>query len=103
MNQPPASRKLEVQIMDQSYTLSCPPGSETLLMEAVSKVDSTMCSIRDSGRIKSRDRIAVLACINIAHELASHQTQAVDADRQQRLGELLERLDQALAANDQPA
>ncbi len=99
----PPSRKLDVQIMDQSYTLSCPQGSESSLLEAVSKVDSTMCAIRDAGRIKSRDRIAVLACINIAHELASSQTQAQDADRQQRLSELLQRLDRALAANDQPA
>ncbi|MEN9905364.1 MAG: putative cell division protein ZapA [Pseudomonadota bacterium] len=103
MIQPPASRKLEVQIMDQSYTLSCPPGSEVSLMEAVSKVDSTMCAIRDSGRIKSRDRIAVLACINIAHELVSQPGQSLDAGRRRHLAELLQRLDQALAANDHPA
>ena len=104
MNLPPASRKLEVQIMDQSYTLSCPEGSEDTLLEAVGKVDSTMCAIRDTGRIKSRDRIAVLACINIAHELASGPSRSQDAaGRQQRLSELLLRLDQALAANDDPA
>lgn len=104
MNLLPASRKLEVQIMDQSYTLSCPEGSEYTLLEAVGKVDSTMCAIRDTGRIKSRDRIAVLACINIAHELASGPSRSQDeASRQQRLSELLLRLDQALAANDDPA
>ena len=104
MNLPPASRKLEVQIMDQSYTLSCPEGSEATLLEAVGKVDTTMCAIRDTGRIKSRDRIAVLACINIAHELASGLSSSQDeASRQQRLSELLLRLDQALAANDDPA
>ena len=104
MNLPPASRKLEVQIMDQSYTLSCPEGSEDTLLEAVGKVDSTMCAIRDTGRIKSRDRIAVLACINIAHERASGPSRSQDeAGRQQRLSELLLRLDQALAANDDPA
>jgi len=100
MNLSPANCKLEVQIMEQSYTLSCPPGSEPSLLEAVGLVDSTMCSIRDTGRIKSRDRIAVLACIYIAHELASERN---NATHQRRLGDLLYRLDQALAANDDPA
>ena len=104
MNLSPSSRKLEVQIMDQSYTLACPEGSETTLLEAVGQVDSTMCAIRDTGRIKSRDRIAVLACINIAHELASKQSRwQQDAARQQRLSELLLRLDQALGAGDDRA
>ena len=101
MNLSAASCKLEVQIMDQSYTLSCPTGSEPALLEAVGKVDSTMCAIRDSGRIRSRDRIAVLACINIAHELGSERKQ--DSDQQQRLSDLLLRLNQALAIKDAPA
>lgn len=104
MNQPTGTCKLEVQIMDQSYTLSCPEGHEPSLMDAVDKVDSTMCAIRDAGRIKSRDRIAVLACINIAHELASSRSETPEnSDRQQRLRDLLLRLDQTLAANDRSA
>jgi len=100
MSQRKASQKLEVQIMGQSYTLSCPEDGVPALREAVDKVDATMCAIRDAGRIKSRDRIAVLACINIAHELGQGRA---EASHQQRLGNLLERLDQALASNDSPA
>ena len=68
-------------------------------LQGVDKVDATMCAIRDAGRIKSRDRIAVLACLNIAHELGQEQ---VEATHQQRLGSLIDRLDQALASNDNP-
>ena len=99
MSQRNASQKLEAQIMGQSYTLSCPEGGAAALQDAVDKVDATMCAIRDAGRIKSRDRIAVLACLNIAHELGQGQA---EASHQQRLGSLLERLDQALASNDSP-
>ena len=99
MNQRYASQKLEVQIMGQSYTLSCPDGGAAALQDAVDKVDATMCAIRDAGRIKSRDRIAVLACLNIAHELGRDQA---EASHQQRLGGLIDRLDQALASNDSP-
>ncbi len=100
MNPPPATRKLEVQIMDQSYTLACPEGTEESLKAAVRQVDATMCAIRDAGRIKSRDRIAVLASINIAHELVNSRTGPQAQANQQRLSKLIEKLDQALAGDD---
>lgn len=62
-------KQLEVQIMGQSYTLSCPENSELRLREAVTKVDLAMCTIRDTGKVKARDRIAVLAALNLTFEL----------------------------------
>ena len=53
--------QVEVQIMGQSYLLGCPPGAEERFQAAVRRVDAAMCSIRDAGKIKARDRIAVLA------------------------------------------
>jgi cell division protein ZapA len=65
----PGIKQIEVQIMGQSYLLACPVDGEMALMDAVSKVDSAMCRIRDAGKVKARDRIAVLASLNIAFEL----------------------------------
>ena len=108
MNLPPASRKLEVQIMDQSYTLSCPEGSEDTLLEAVGKVDSTMCAIRDTGKLKARERIAVLAALNLAYILTDRQPPAATVTHAaadtpsdalpapEYLDQLIQRLDQAL-------
>lgn len=62
-------KQLEVQIMGQSYMLTCPQDSEVRLREAVAKVDEAMCSIRDLGKVKARDRIAVLAALNLTFEL----------------------------------
>lgn len=62
-------RQLEVQIMGQSYLLTCPEDGEVRLREAVAKVDEAMCSIRDLGKVKARDRIAVLAALNLTFEL----------------------------------
>jgi cell division protein ZapA len=56
----------EVQIMGQSYVLSFPAGGEEAMQAAASKVDEAMCRIRDVGKIKARDRIAVLAALNLA-------------------------------------
>jgi cell division protein ZapA len=63
-------KQLEVQIMGQSYLLGSPEGGESRLLDAVERVDSAMCRIRDAGKIKARDRIAVLAALNLAFDLA---------------------------------
>ena len=62
-------KQVDVNIMGQSYRLSCPDDGEAQLLAAVQKVDEAMCKIRDAGKIKARDRIAVLASLNLAFEL----------------------------------
>ena len=62
-------KQLEVQIMGQGYLLGCPEGGEARLHAAVQRVDAAMCKIRDAGKIRARDRIAVLAALNLAFEL----------------------------------
>ena len=63
-------KQLEVQIMGQSYLLGCPEGGDARLLDAVERVDTAMCKIRESGKVRARDRIAVLAALNLAFDLA---------------------------------
>jgi len=63
-------KQLEVQIMGQSYLLGCPEGGDARLLEAVERVDTAMCKIRDAGKVKARDRIAVLAALNLAFDVS---------------------------------
>jgi cell division protein ZapA len=74
-----STKQLEVQIMGQSYLLGVPEGGEQQLLEAVERVDTAMCRIRDAGRIKARDRIAVLAALNIAADQAEREAAPVPA------------------------
>ncbi|MEY4980266.1 MAG: Cell division protein ZapA [Pseudomonadota bacterium] len=64
------NKQIEVQIMGQGYLLSCPEGGESALLDAVERVDTAMCRIRNAGKVKARDRIAVLASLNLAFELS---------------------------------
>ncbi len=57
--------------MGQSYVLGCPEGGEAALLDAVSQVDREMSAIRDAGKVKARERIAVLAALNLGFQLAS--------------------------------
>jgi cell division protein ZapA len=110
----PGIKQVEVQIMSQSYMLACPLDGEEALREAVAKVDAAMCRIRDAGKVKARDRIAVLAALNIAFELyqkdggfrtssfgnteaGESEAAAMDLDQEAQLQALLHRLDTALA------
>ncbi|WP_396430222.1 cell division protein ZapA [Limnohabitans sp.] len=105
-----STKQLDVQIMGQSYILGCPVDGEERLLAAVSKVDEAMCKIRDAGKIKARDRIAVLAALNLAFDLPESSsglaktTTAVSnipEDSQLRLTQLLKRLDQVLEQDGQ--
>jgi cell division protein ZapA len=63
-------KQLEVTILGQSYLLACPEGGEALLHAAVATVDHEMSAIRDAGKVKARERMAVLAALNLAYRLA---------------------------------
>ena len=99
-------KQIEVQILQQSYLLSCPTGGEARLLDAVERVDTAMTRIRDAGKMRSRERIAVLTALNIAFDLADHEANALAAaakaaaaeppENAQQLSALLQRLDEAL-------
>jgi cell division protein ZapA len=63
-------KQMEVTILGQSYLLGCPDGGEASLLAAVATVDREMSGIRDAGKVKARERIAVLAALNLAYQLA---------------------------------
>lgn len=60
--------QLDVTIMGQHYKLACKEGEEAALRQAVAYLDEKMCAIRDAGKIKGNDRIAVMAALGIAAE-----------------------------------
>lgn len=62
---------LNVTIMGQPYRLTCREGEERTLREAVSYLDGKMCSLRDSGKVRGTDRIAVMAALSVAAEFLS--------------------------------
>ena len=66
-------KQIEVQILQQSYLLTCPDGRESRLLDAVERVDTAMVRIRDSGKVRARERIAVLAALNLAFEIADRE------------------------------
>lgn len=100
-------KQIEVQIMGQSYLLACTEDGENKIMQAVEKVDAAMCKIRDAAKIKARERIAVLAALNLAFDATDTQPTLVKNHTQDtetgfpssddELMRLVAKLDKALA------
>jgi cell division protein ZapA len=104
-------KQVEVSILGQVYMLGCPDGGETLLAAAVASVDREMTTIRDSGKVKARERIAVLAALNVAYQLAergaavpaaaANNARAADVPGDADIDALLRRVDAALGDDGQ--
>jgi cell division protein ZapA len=73
-------KQMEVTILGQSYILACPEGGESSLLSAVALVDSEMSAIRDAGKVKARERMAVLAALNLAYQLSDRPAPAPAAN-----------------------
>ncbi len=105
-------KQVEVTILGQSYVLGCPEGGETLLQASVKAVDREMTAIRTAGKVKARERIAVLAALNLAYKLEQRPTAASPLSTQGELvsdetdahvdvDALIARIDKALGEHGQ--
>ena len=107
-------KQVETTILGQSYMLACPPDGEKLLHEAVAIVDREMSAIRDAGKVKARERIAVLTALNLAYQraetehtsplapvLASVAAPVVVADGSLDVEHLIRRIDSVLGQDGQ--
>jgi cell division protein ZapA len=102
-------KQMEFTILGQGYILGCEDGGEALLKAAVESVDREMSTIRDAGKVKARERIAVLAALNLAYQLAAKPPEAAphnefadtapDAFDPDEINGLVKRLDAALGAD----
>lgn len=98
--------QIDVAIMGQSYRLACKDGEEEALRQAVAYLDDRMCAIRDAGKVKGNDRIAVMAALGIAAELLS--TKSIEgpfadmtlAEVKQKIAAMHTVLDAALAPQE---
>jgi cell division protein ZapA len=99
-NQPSA---VEVKILDKEYQVNCPPSDQEALMKSARYLDESMRKIKDRGNIHGAEKIAVMAAINITHDMLRknrliNETRHITA---QELKSLEEKIDFALANSSQ--
>lgn len=98
MNEHDSVSTLEVFILDKAYRISCPEREQDSLRQAALYLDKKMRDIRGDGKVIGLERVAVIAALNIAHELFHANRVAKDADvDRDALTQLLGRIDHTLA------
>jgi cell division protein ZapA len=95
-------KNVDVSILDRQYRIACPDEERDSLMAAVDYLDKKMREIKDGGKIAGTDRIAVMAALNITHELLAAKTGAgFDiGEYKRRMTAMNTLLDEALASQE---
>jgi cell division protein ZapA len=103
---------LDVSILGREYRVACRESEREELLQAVQFVDRRMREIRDSGKITGTERIAVMAGLNIAHELLRSKNGSASATStapaasfdsagiQRRISAMQSAIDRAMAEQD---
>ena len=94
----PVSEPVNVRILDREYTVGVDPNERDSLLSAARLLDARMREVRGSNRMAAVDRVAVLAALNLAHELQQlrDEQQARNREVERTLQDLHRKLDSAL-------
>jgi cell division protein ZapA len=95
--------RVSVRILEKEYQVACLPEERSELLDSAEHLNSKMREIRDGGNVIGVDRIAVMAALNLAHELLRlrGRGESVDTDVSQKIRQLRERVETALSRGQQ--
>ena len=98
-----SQRPLSVRILEKEYFVACPAEERAELLDSAELLSIRMKEIRDSGKVVGLDRIAVMAALNLAHELIRLRArdQGLDQETTHRLRGMRERVEAALENGQQ--
>lgn len=96
------AKTIEVSVLGRNYRIACEDDERAALMDAVAYLDGKMATIKKAGKVTGTDRIAVMAALNIAHELLSTRLGGdVDVGQaKRRISQIEAKLDEALAKQE---
>ena len=96
------AKGLDVSIMGRNYRVTCAEGEREALLAAVAYLDKKMTEIKAASKVAGSERIAVMAALNIAHELLSIKlgTGFDIAELKRRMNSVQSKLDQALSQQE---
>jgi cell division protein ZapA len=98
-----AAKPVRVHILDKEYLVACPDSEREALYASAEYLSEKMKEIRDSGKIVGADRIAVMAALNMAHELLEqrHSGEDLQDTISKRIRSLQDKIDLALNNGNQ--
>ncbi|MBU6510527.1 MAG: cell division protein ZapA [Gammaproteobacteria bacterium] len=73
--------RITVRILDKEYQVACPDEEREALLESAALLNRKMQEIRASGKVVGLDRVAVMAALNLSHEILQNRSAAEQADQ----------------------
>ncbi|USD38104.1 MULTISPECIES: cell division protein ZapA [Ferrimonas] len=77
-----SSNTIEITLLERVYTIACPPGEEATLQHVSQLLNRRFMELKQRNALLTIDQLAVMAALNLTHELLAYQTRA---DEQQQL------------------
>ena len=94
--------RVSVRILEKEYQVACLPEERSELLDSAEFLNGKMKDIRDAGNIVGLDRIAVMAALNLAHELLKrNRNEAIENEVTERVRQMRERVESALTRGPQ--
>jgi len=72
------SKAISIRVLDKEYQIACPVDEEAALMDSARLLDEKMREVRETRKMVGADRVAVMAALNLAHDLLRLQSGAGD-------------------------
>ncbi len=69
-----------VRILDKEFRVSCPENEQNALMASADLLNTRMREVRDSGKVFGADRVAIMAALNLTHELLLQRNNVTGSD-----------------------
>ena len=98
---------LTISLLGREFRVACPDGEEKQLLASADYLNRKLKEVRDTGKVAGNERIAIMAALNIAHELVSNKgggavANAVDGNAiRRRISAMQETVEAALAADQE--
>lgn len=88
---------LSIIILDKEYRVACPPGEQESLRASANELNRKLTEIKAKGAVIGTERIAIMAALNLCHEMLTGKTiQAENAELNTRIESLSDKIDSSM-------
>jgi cell division protein ZapA len=88
---------LSITILEKEYRVACPPGEQDDLRASADELNKKLTEIKDKGSVIGTERIAIMAALNLCHEMLTGKTlQAEHTELNTRIDTLSEKIDSSM-------
>ncbi|MGA0806823.1 MAG: cell division protein ZapA [Pseudohongiellaceae bacterium] len=100
---PAPSGSVTITLLGREYQIACPPDEEEALRKSARYLDKQMEQVKGRSSSLGYEKIAVLAALNITHDLLkqNHQANASETDSLRELRQIEQKIDAVLHASRQ--